>query len=116
MARSTKLSVTLTEDDRRQLEAWVRATTVPAGLSRRARIVLLRAQGESISQIGRIVGIRRRFVDRWIKRFLAEGPAGLHDRSGRGRKPFFRSGRGPSRRPTGLSKASGGWTELVPVG
>jgi|AGTN01.1.fsa_nt_gi hypothetical protein len=116
MGRPTKLYVVLTDEERQQLEAWQRATTVPAGLVRRARIVLMRADGESISQISRVVGMRRRFVEKWIKRFRAEGPAGLHDKPGRGRKPFFRSGRGPSRRPSGLPATAAGRTELVPMG
>ncbi len=33
-------------------------------------------------------------AEKWLKRFLASHSAGLADRTGRGRKPFFPSGRG----------------------
>jgi transposase-like protein len=89
--RTSGLSVELTPEARSHLESWQRCTTLKAGLAKRARAVLLRYEGVSISQISRTVGLRRRFVEKWIKRFKAEGIEGLSDRPGRGRKPFFPS-------------------------
>lgn len=43
------------------------------------------SSGESISQISRTVGIRRRFIYKWAARFQEEGIDGLNDRPGRGR-------------------------------
>jgi len=93
--RKSNLRIVLTEEERGRMEAWQRSTTVPAGLARRGRIILLRATGLSLSQIGRMVGIDRRHVRKWIKRFLAQRSDGLADKPGRGRKPVFspRSGR-----------------------
>ena len=65
------------------LLACQRAPTRPAGLTRRARIVLLRHQGLSISAISRLVGISRRHVYVWLGRYQQEGFAGL---ANRGRK------------------------------
>ncbi len=116
MGRHTKLAITLTEEERQVLTAWQRATTMPMGWVKRGKIVLLMAEGMSLAAIGRQVGIRRRFVEKWVKRFDAEGIAGLYDKPGRGRKPFFRSGRGRSSGSSGLSKAQRRRTESVPVG
>jgi hypothetical protein len=95
--RVSQKTIVLSEAERHELEAWLRSTTQKAGLVRRARIVLLRAQGMPLACIGREVGIRRRHVEKWVDRFRAERLDGLADRKGRGRKPFFPSGRrGPS--------------------
>ena len=103
--RKTSLEVDVSADERRELESWQRSTTMRAGLVRRGRIVLLRAQGLSISDISRSVGMRRRHVAKWVTRFIAEGIDGLQDKRGRGRKPFFPSRPGHAPRQDGLRKA-----------
>ena len=90
--RKTSLTIHLTPAERRTLFTWQRATTIPAGLARRGRIILLLADGMTITDIATMVGISRRFVYKWVQRFLAEGVEGLADKPGRGR----RRGRGPS--------------------
>ena len=82
--RPTSLTIRLTPADRQTLQAWQRATTIPAGLARRARIILLLVEGRPISSIATTVGISRRFVYKWVRRFLADGIAGLTDKPGRG--------------------------------
>ena len=82
--RPTSLTIRLTPADRQTLQAWQRATTIPAGLARRARIILLLVEGRPISSIATTVGISRRFVYKWVRRFLADGIAGLADKPGRG--------------------------------
>ena len=67
--------------------AWQRSTTISAGLAKRSRIILLLAEGEAISHIAVTVGISRRFVYKWVSRFLAYRLDGLLDKAGRGRKP-----------------------------
>ena len=89
--RKTSLVISLTPEERDELETWQRSTRTRAGLVRRGRIILLLAAGNSISQISRMVGIRRRQVAKWAKRFLKHGIDGLADKPGRGRKPFFPS-------------------------
>ncbi|MCH8745541.1 MAG: helix-turn-helix domain-containing protein [Chloroflexi bacterium] len=83
--RKTNLRVRLTPNERDVLESWQRSTSIRAGLTRRGRIILMLANGESISHISRTVGIRRRFVYKWAARFLDENIAGLTDKPGRGR-------------------------------
>ncbi len=82
--RKTNLVVYLTPEERDILEAWHRSTTIRAGLARRGRIILLMAEGASISQVSRTVGIRRRFIYKWVNRFQDQGVTGLTDKSGRG--------------------------------
>ena len=83
--RKTQLKVALTPGDRDLLESWQRSPTIQAGLARRGRIILLMSEGTSISDISRTVGIRRRFIYKWVERFQSLGVSGLSDKSGRGR-------------------------------
>src|SRR2546421_6565799 len=82
--RTTALTIHLTPDERHTLLAWQRSTTIQAGLARRGRIILLRADRGPISQIAATAGISRRFVYKWIQRFFQAGLEGLVDRQGRG--------------------------------
>jgi hypothetical protein len=84
--RRTAFTVTLTADDRATLLAWQRATMLPAGQACRARTILLLADGVAISTIAGLVGRNRRFVYKWIRRFLQEGIAGLLEKPGRGQR------------------------------
>ena len=68
--RKTALTITFTAEDRQTLTAWQRSTTVPAGRARRGRIILLLADRMSITHIADTVGISRRFIYKWAKRFL----------------------------------------------
>jgi hypothetical protein len=103
--RKSNLLVVLSEEERSRMEAWQRSTTVSAGLARRGRIILLRAAGASLSQIGRMVGIDRRHVRKWIKRFLAQRLSGLADKPGRGQKPVFSPHSGRSSGQDGVRAA-----------
>src|ERR671924_35003 len=85
--RKTSLSIRLTPAQRQTLLAWQRSTPIPVGLARRARILLLLADGVTITDIAATVGISRRFVYKWVRRFLQEGLAGLVDKPGRGHRP-----------------------------
>ena len=82
--RTTALTIHLTPADRQTLRAWQRATTIPAGRARRGRIILLAADRMPIAQIAATVGISRRFVYKWVQRFLQKGLEGLADKLGRG--------------------------------
>jgi hypothetical protein len=84
--RKTSLTIHLTPSERRTLQAWQRATTIRAGLARRGRIILLLADGMTITDIATTVGISRRFVYKWAQRFLEQGLAGLADQPGRGHR------------------------------
>src|ERR671930_1203923 len=82
--RRTSLTIRLTPAERLTLLAWQRATTISAGVARRGRIIILLADGVTITDIAATVGISRRFVYKWARRFLQEGLAGLADKPGRG--------------------------------
>ena len=83
--RTTSLSVQLTPAERRTLLAWQRSTTtISAGRARRGRIILLLADGVTISDIAATVGISRRFVYKWVQQFQEQGVEGLTDKPGRG--------------------------------
>jgi Helix-turn-helix domain len=88
--RKTSLSIQLTPTQRRMLLTWQRATTISAGRARRGRIILLVADGIPISDVAATVGISRRFVYKWVQRFLAQGMEGLTDKPGRGSRRVSR--------------------------
>lgn len=60
--RKTGIVVVLTPEERQVLEANLRSRNIGAGLARRVRIILMLADGITISEIGRVVGIRRRLI------------------------------------------------------
>jgi biotin operon repressor len=78
--RQTSLTIRLTPAERETLMAWQRATTIPAGLARRGRILLLLADGVTINAIAATVGMDRKHIYKWIERFVQEGVEGLTDR------------------------------------
>jgi hypothetical protein len=82
--RKTSLTITLTPEEHQTLRAWQRSTTSRSGLLRRARIILLLADGVSITDIAAMVGLNRRYVYKWAWRFLEQRVAGLADKPGRG--------------------------------
>ena len=77
----------LPDDDRVQLERWVRSSTTKSGLAVRARIVLLAADGVAHAEIARRFSISRQTVINWRARYEEFGVGGLfdEDRSGRPR-------------------------------
>jgi CRP-like cAMP-binding protein len=84
--RTTSLTIHLSPAERRTLHAWQRAISLPAGLVRRARIILLLADGMPITDIAMMVGMSRPQVYKWIHRFRQEGLAGLHAKPGPGHR------------------------------
>ena len=86
--RKTSLTIRLTPAERQTLLRWQRASvTISAGVARRARLLLLLADGMTITDSAGAVGLSRRHVYKWIQRFLQDGLAGLEDKPGRGRRP-----------------------------
>ena len=88
MANRPAPGLVVREGDGEVLESWLRSTTVAAGLARRARIVLLAAQGVANTRIAQEVGVSVPTVISWRRRYEARGLAGLEDapRSGRPRR------------------------------
>lgn len=87
--RRTSLHVVLAPEERHELERRLRCTTTPAGLARRARVILGVADGLALVEVARLVGMTEKHVRKWTTRFLERRLEGLHDRPGRGRKPVF---------------------------
>jgi transposase len=75
----------LRRDDRVVLESWVRAGTIEARMAKRARIVLLAADGASNRDIGEVVGLHYNQVGLWRSRYGEFGLAGLDDEERPGR-------------------------------
>jgi len=75
----------LRKGDRAILESWTRAGTAEARLAKRARIVLLAADGSSNRDIAEIVDLHYNQVGLWRQRYGEFGLVGLEDgeRSGR---------------------------------
>lgn len=82
MARSTKRpKLTLSEDDRLTLDTISRSLTEPVRKVRRAKLFLHYADGLSIAQIARNVGLTREATYKWIDRALSVGAlAALNDK------------------------------------
>jgi putative transposase len=74
-----KRELVLTAEERTQLEAVVRSRTLPAGLVRRARIVLQAADGEANSAIAKRLKLSEHSVGKWRRRFITHRVQGLHD-------------------------------------
>jgi transposase len=85
--RKTSFTIHLTPAQRQTLLAWQRSTTISAGLARRGRIILLLADGVTITDIAAAVGMSRRHSYKWVQRFLQQGLEGLQDKPGRGHPP-----------------------------
>ena len=75
--RKTAFTIRLTPSQRQTLLAWQRATAIPAGLARRGRIILLLADGMTITDIATTVGMSRPHVYKWVRRFVQQGLEGL---------------------------------------
>lgn len=72
-------AVSLTAEQRSQLESYVRSRSMPAGLSARFRIILLAADGLGNKEISNKINLSRASVGKWRKRYSEKGLEGLHD-------------------------------------
>jgi len=82
-----KQSLDLTAQERTELESIVASRSLPHGLVRRARMILLTEDGVSVRETARRVKVTAPAVSNWRKRFREQRLAGLHDalKSGRPR-------------------------------
>lgn len=71
--------IVLTPDVRRELEAMTRCRSLPHSLVRRAKIVVMSADGLDNKGIAEKLGLSRDTVGKWRSRFLRQGLAGLYD-------------------------------------
>ena len=68
----------LTPSERIELRERMRSRTLPAEDVRRARLMLLLAQGKSYLAIRQVLGCNPNYISRWKGRFEAERLAGLY--------------------------------------
>ena len=80
-------ALVLREGDRRKLADLARLPSVPSGLAKRARMVLLAADGIPNAEIARTVGVSRPTVIGWRDRYARGGIRALDDEPRSGRPP-----------------------------
>ena len=79
MAHPSAPPLLLRVGDQEELSRLVRASSVPARLAQRARIVLLASEGVRNADIAQRVGVSRPTVNLWRSRYAEAGLAGLVD-------------------------------------
>ena len=79
MARGKAVSIVLSDEERLDLESRVRRRKSSHGTARRARIVLLAAEGLSNTAIAEKLGVSRLTVGTWRRRFAERRLEGLDD-------------------------------------
>ena len=80
------MALTLTNDERTELERRVRSLKIRAEDARRARVILMLANGDTYTTIEATVPCYRDYINRWRRRFVADGLDGLRARY-RGQPP-----------------------------
>src|SRR5277367_4007146 len=86
--KSRRSKLILSDEDRAELEQLMRSRTVPHREAQRAAILLGYNAGESITGIGRRLGMTRLSVSKWVAKALGVGPmAALKDSYHRPKEP-----------------------------
>jgi putative transposase len=88
-----KPPLVLTAEQREQLEAMAASRSLPHGLVRRVRIILLSAAGMSNGAIAAQLRVNQVTVGTWRRRFLDRGISGLHEELRPGRPRSIRDER-----------------------
>lgn len=89
MPRMSPFVISLTVEERCELERRTRQYTLPYRDVVRAKLILLAAEGRSNKQIGETLGLPRPIVSKWRKRFFERRLMGLDDEPRGGRPPTF---------------------------
>ncbi len=79
----------VTDEERAKLRQLVRAKTAPARLVERARLVVLVLDGATAPQAAAQAGVSEETARRWVKRYNADGLAGLDDAARTGRPQTY---------------------------
>jgi transposase len=85
MPTPVAVEITLSDEERTQLEGWARRRTSAQGLAERSRIVLAAAEGLKNTEIARRLGVHRASVTKWRNRFAERRLDGLVDEPRPGR-------------------------------
>jgi hypothetical protein len=83
------IRIELTCDERAALETIARAQALPHRAVVRAKLMLLLADGRSISGAANDLGQQRRIVRKWAERFVKKRLRGLNDGARSGRPARF---------------------------
>ncbi len=81
-----KMRIELTTEEAAELNKRIRSQTVAVRDQRRARVILLAAEGKTQNEIAKEVRMTRCAVGTWCRRFIKSRLPGLADAKGRGRK------------------------------
>ena len=87
--RHSAIPIEMNDPTRATLTGWLRKQKTPVGLAKRARAMLLLADGSSCAATARQVELRERHVRKWALRFAMQGIDGLSDKKRPGRQPVF---------------------------
>jgi transposase len=79
----------LTDDEREQIRRWSQSRTTAARQVERARIIQLASEGWRVPALAEHLRVAEKVVRLWLKRFNAEGLAGLEDRPRSGRPATY---------------------------
>ena len=74
-----KAALVLDTEQREQLESLANSRSLPAGLVRRAKIILLSASGKTNPEVARQLETSKVTVSLWRCRFLKHGVSGLYE-------------------------------------
>ena len=87
--RQSTLRIQMSESTRATLQKWLSRRKTPVGLAKRARAMLLLAEGRTSISIARQIGLAECHVRKWAKRFIEQGVVGLSEKPRPGRLPLF---------------------------
>jgi transposase len=88
--KSRRSKLVLSDEDRAELEQLARSRVAPQREAQRSSILLGYYAGESITSIGRRLGMTRLSVSKWVAKALAVGPmAALKDNYHRPKEPVI---------------------------
>jgi hypothetical protein len=72
--RHSALRIAIDDSTRATLQGWLRRQKTPVGLAKRARAMLLLADGQTFAATARHVELRERHVRKWALRFPVRTP------------------------------------------
>ena len=87
MGRQAK-KLPLTIEEMAELEIGYKSSSSET-FRRRCHIILLKNEGRTSKDIGKILRITDQAVNNWVKRYKSEGINGLYTKPGRGKKPIL---------------------------
>jgi len=68
------MKISLSEEERKELEGWHYSETVPSAHAVRAKLVLSVSDGQSVSDAACVLGLSRKTAHKWLRRFCSGDP------------------------------------------